>query len=106
MLVVFSLQAAIYLAYDAVKSAEQVREAQKAVEHPSANSRHSTSFQPDTQSAISARSIKMNSLVAKYSRPAYERNEPLEDESAQDMTEDPWANLSLKFAMPPVTQVR
>lgn len=46
----------------------------------------------------------MDSLVSKYSRPAYQQNEPLDQDEAQDLM-DPMANLSLKFAMPPVAQV-
>lgn len=45
----------------------------------------------------------MDSLVAKYSRPAYQQNEPFED---QDELVNPMADLSIKFAMPPVAQVR
>lgn len=47
----------------------------------------------------------MDALVSRYSRPAYEQNEAFEDET-QELTMDPAANLSLKFAMPPVAQVR
>jgi hypothetical protein len=46
----------------------------------------------------------MDSLVAKYSRPAHQRHESFEDET-EELT-NPMANLSLKFAMPPVAQVR
>lgn len=47
----------------------------------------------------------MDTLVTKYSKPAYERNAALEDDAAMELT-DPWASLSLKFAMPPITHVR
>lgn len=46
---------------------------------------------------------RMDSLVAKYSRPAYDQNESFED---QDELMNPMANLNLKFAMPPIAQVR
>lgn len=46
----------------------------------------------------------MDTLVTKYSKPAYERTAALEDDASQELT-DPWASLSLKFAMPPITQV-
>lgn len=45
----------------------------------------------------------MDFLVSKYSRPAYEQNEPFED---QDELLNSMGDLSLKFAMPPVAQVR
>lgn len=45
----------------------------------------------------------MDALVSRYSRPAYEQNESFEDETHDLM--DPAANLSLKFAMPPIAQV-
>lgn len=47
----------------------------------------------------------MDSLVAKYSRPKYEQNEPQDNDVMQELNDDPWANLSLKFAMPPIAQV-
>lgn len=47
----------------------------------------------------------MDSLVQKYSRPAYERTQALEEDASAELT-DPWASVSLKFAMPPITQVR
>jgi hypothetical protein len=48
----------------------------------------------------------MDSLVAKYSRPAYAQNEPLEDDEYGQELMNPTAHLSLNFAMPPVAQVR
>lgn len=45
----------------------------------------------------------MDTLVARYSRPAYEQNESFEDDL---MDPSPMANLSVKFAMPPISQVR
>lgn len=47
----------------------------------------------------------MDTLVAKYSRPAYAQNEPLEDEELSHELMDPAAHLSLNFAMPPIAQV-
>jgi 20S proteasome subunit beta 5 len=46
----------------------------------------------------------MDTLVARYSRPAFEQNEPFQDE-AEDFT-NPVPSISLKFAMPPISQVR
>lgn len=48
----------------------------------------------------------MDSLVAKYSRPAYAQNESLEDDEYGQELMNPAAHLSLNFAMPPVAQVR
>lgn len=50
----------------------------------------------------------MDSLVARYSRPAFEENEDIfRDEEEQDLELMGAAPpLSLKFAMPPVAQVR
>lgn len=48
----------------------------------------------------------MDTLVARYSRPAYEQNEPFEDDAQDLMNPNPMANLSVKFAMPPIAQVR
>lgn len=50
----------------------------------------------------------MDTLVARYSRPAFEENENLfRDEEQQDLDLMGAAPpLSLKFAMPPVAQVR
>jgi hypothetical protein len=45
----------------------------------------------------------MDALVAQYSRPALEENDPFEDEAKELM--NPADHLSMKFAMPPVTQV-
>lgn len=48
----------------------------------------------------------MDSLVAKYSRPAYEQHNTFRDDEQEDlelMGEAP--PLSLKFAMPPVAHV-
>jgi 20S proteasome subunit beta 5 len=45
----------------------------------------------------------MDSLVTKYSRPSsFEQADVFED---QDELMNPTANLSVKFAMPPVAQV-
>ncbi|EFY84700.1 proteasome component PRE2 precursor [Metarhizium acridum CQMa 102] len=46
----------------------------------------------------------MDTLVSRYSRPAYEQNEPFENE-AQEMM-DATSSLTTKFAMPPISQVR
>jgi 20S proteasome subunit beta 5 len=46
----------------------------------------------------------MDSLVSRYSRPAFEQNEHIEDDGTQELM-DPMANLSLRFAMPPIAQV-
>lgn len=46
----------------------------------------------------------MDSLVAKYSRPAAFTNETFEDQQ-EDLQNDTTPALSLKFAMPPVAQV-
>jgi 20S proteasome subunit beta 5 len=48
----------------------------------------------------------MDSLVAKYSRPAYQQDEPLQAFDEQDELMNPTNSLSIKFAMPPVAQVR
>lgn len=48
----------------------------------------------------------MDSLVAKYSRPAFAQNEPLEDDELSHELMNPTAHLSLNFAMPPIAQVR
>jgi hypothetical protein len=48
----------------------------------------------------------MDSLVAKYSRPAYAQNEPLDDDEFSNELMNPSAHLSLNFAMPPIAQVR
>lgn len=45
----------------------------------------------------------MDTLVARYSRPAYEQDESIEQD-AQELV-SPMENLSIKFAMPPVAQV-
>lgn len=45
----------------------------------------------------------MDTLVARYSRPAYEQNESFEDE-AQDLM-NPTSSLAGNFAMPPIAQV-
>ncbi|KYK58290.1 proteasome component PRE2 precursor [Drechmeria coniospora] len=44
----------------------------------------------------------MDTLVARYGRPAYEQNEPFEDETQELM--NPMSSLLGKFAMPPVAQ--
>jgi 20S proteasome subunit beta 5 len=46
----------------------------------------------------------MDSLVAQYSRPAYTEEGPSEEEQLQLYSGAP--ELSLKFAVPPVAQVR
>lgn len=48
----------------------------------------------------------MDSLVAKYSRPAFAQNEPLEDDELSNELMNPADHLSLNFAMPPIAQVR
>jgi 20S proteasome subunit beta 5 len=45
----------------------------------------------------------MDSLVSRYSRPAFENEGYSEDEQLE--LSDPNPSLSLKFAMPPVAQV-
>ena len=47
----------------------------------------------------------MDTLVARYSRPAYQQNENLFSEHDQDELNDSVPGLSLKFAMPPVAHV-
>jgi 20S proteasome subunit beta 5 len=47
----------------------------------------------------------MDTLVARYSRPAYLENEVFSEQEQQDLT-DSVPSLSLKFAMPPVAHVR
>lgn len=46
----------------------------------------------------------MDTLVAKYSRPAYAQNEGLTEQDEMDFA-DGVPGPSLKFAMPPVAQV-
>jgi 20S proteasome subunit beta 5 len=46
----------------------------------------------------------MDSLVSQYSRPAYSEEGPSEEEQLQLYSGAP--ELSLKFAIPPVAQVR
>lgn len=45
----------------------------------------------------------MDTLVARYSRPAYQQHEAVEDEAYDVMS--PAATLGGKFAMPPIAQV-
>lgn len=45
----------------------------------------------------------MDALVAKYSRPAVEEQDPLVEEANELM--NPTDHLSMKFAMPPIAQV-
>lgn len=47
----------------------------------------------------------MDSLVAKYSRPAYEHDDSIDRDEAALGLMDPTAHLSLNFAMPPIAQV-
>jgi 20S proteasome subunit beta 5 len=47
----------------------------------------------------------MDTLVARYSRPAYQQNEVFSEQEQQDLA-DAAPSLSLKFAMPPVAHVR
>ena len=49
----------------------------------------------------------MDSLVAKYSRPAYQKHSETfaEEEQREIMAMDGGSVLSLRFAMPPVAQV-
>ena len=46
----------------------------------------------------------MDTVVARYSRPAYQQNETFSEDDQQDLA-DPVPSLSLKFAMPPVAHV-
>jgi len=46
----------------------------------------------------------MDTLVARYSRPAYQQNELFSEQEQQDLMDGAPA-LSLKFAMPPVAHV-
>lgn len=46
----------------------------------------------------------MDTLVARYSRPAYTENEAFTEQDEQDFS-DGVPGPSLKFAMPPVAQV-
>jgi len=48
--------------------------------------------------------ITMDTLVAQYSRPAYQQNEPFSEDDGLDFS-DSVPGLSLKFAMPPVAHV-
>ena len=47
----------------------------------------------------------MDSLVARYSRPATLQRETFEEDQQDDFANDIESGLSLKFAMPPVAQV-
>lgn len=47
----------------------------------------------------------MDTLVAKYSRASTEKLDGFEAFEEQDELMNPTANLSVKFAMPPVAQV-
>lgn len=47
----------------------------------------------------------MDSLVARYSRPATLQRETFEEDQQDDFDNDMGSGLSLKFAMPPVAQV-
>ena len=47
----------------------------------------------------------MDALVAQYSKPAYSAESQAEEQEELDFTQDMPA-LSLKFAVPPVAQVR
>jgi 20S proteasome subunit beta 5 len=47
----------------------------------------------------------MDTLVAKYSRPAAFQTETLAEDQYDDFQNDNTPSLSLKFAMPPVAQV-
>lgn len=53
--------------------------------------------------SIFSLSLDMDSLVAQYSQPAFERETYSEDEQLE--LYQPTPSLSLKFAMPPVAQV-
>ena len=46
----------------------------------------------------------MDTLVAKYSRPSYQQNEPFSERDEFEYS-DSVPGLSLKFAMPPVAHV-
>jgi 20S proteasome subunit beta 5 len=46
----------------------------------------------------------MDTLVARYSRPAYQQNEPFSENTEDELVEGV-PSLSLKFAMPPVAHV-
>ena len=48
----------------------------------------------------------MDTLVARYSRPAYQQEDPLKAFEEQDELMNPTNSLSIKFAMPPIAQVR
>lgn len=45
----------------------------------------------------------MDTLVSRYSRQAYEQNEPFDNEVQEMM--DATSSLTTKFAMPPIAQV-
>lgn len=47
----------------------------------------------------------MDALVSRYSRPAHEDHDTSFEET-EELMMNPEASLSLKFAMPPVAQVR
>lgn len=59
---------------------------------------------PETALVLHLSVATMDTLVARYSRPAFEQNEPFENE-AQEMM-DATSSLTTKFAMPPISQVR
>lgn len=60
---------------------------------------------PHTQKKQYIESSKMDALVAQYSRPAHAQAAAAEQQEDLDFTQDMPA-LSLKFAVPPVAQVR
>ena len=47
----------------------------------------------------------MDSLVARYSRPATLQREAIDEDQHDELANEMGPNLSLKFAMPPVAQV-
>jgi hypothetical protein len=47
----------------------------------------------------------MDTLVARYSRPTYQQNEPFSEQDQQDFCDDSVPSLSLRFAVPPVAHV-
>lgn len=57
------------------------------------------------QKAKTTADVTMDTLVAKYSRPAYAQNEGFTEQDEMDFA-DGVPGPSLKFAMPPVAQVR
>lgn len=61
-------------------------------------------YHPGLHHGSHPKTATMDTLVAQYSRPAFQRNEPFSDQDELDAI-DSVPSLSLKFAMPPVAHV-